>query len=86
MKKLISLSIIIMLMLMCLSSAVYSQPKCTVSLLSSTSDYKRGDTVTVDVKLSGIVTENGIIGIEAVLDYEKSMLTLESMKRTKWLE
>ena len=86
MKKLISLSIIIMLMLMCLSSAVYAQPKCTVSLLSSTSDYKRGDTVTVDVKLSGIVTENGIIGIEAILNYEKSMLTLESMKRTKWLE
>lgn len=86
MRKLVKLSIIIMLILVCWVSTVYAQPKCTVSLVSDTSTYKRGDTVTIDVNLSNIVSENGIIGVEAILDYDDKMLTLESMKRTERME
>lgn len=86
MKKLISCGLIILLMLMSLTGITYAKPSVTVSIVPSKSEFVRKDTVTFDVNLSNIQSENGIIAIQASLEYDKSMLTLDDMTRTKQME
>lgn len=83
MKKLITCSLIILVMLISLTGNTYAKPSCTVSIGSNKSEFARKDTVTFDVSLSNIQSENGIIAIQAILEYDKNMLTLDDMIRTK---
>ena len=83
MKKLISCGLIILLMLISLTKITYAKPNCTVSIVPNKSEFERKDTVTFDVSLSKIQSENGIIAIQAILEYDESVLTLDDMVRTK---
>ena len=83
MRKLISCGLIILLMLISLTKITYAKPNCTVSIVPNKSEFVRNDTVTFDVSLSKIQSENGIIAIQAILEYDKSVLTLDDMVRTK---
>ncbi len=85
MRKLISCGLIILLMLMSLTKVTYAKPNCTVSIVPDKSEVVSKDTVTFDVSLSKIQSENGIIAIQAILEYDKRVLTLDDMNgQNKW--
>lgn len=83
MKKIISFSLIVILILICITGKVYAKPSCNISITANKAEVEKKDTVTFDVNLSNIQSENGIIAIQAILEYDSSMLTLGDMVRTK---
>lgn len=80
MKKIVKLSIIMLLVVICCSGVVQAAPGCDISLEVSNSEFNKNDTFSVDVKMSNIVSEKGIIALEAILEYDKDSLTLIEIK------
>ena len=80
MKKIVNLSIIMLLIIVCFSANVYAKPSCNVSIAAKQTEVSKGDEFTIDVNLSNIQSEVGIIAIEATLEYEKDCLTLLKME------
>lgn len=79
MKRLVSLSLIVLLMLICLSGTVYAAPECNMAIQSAKSEVSKDEEFTLDVNISGIKSERGIIAIQAVLEFDKDSLELKSM-------
>lgn len=85
MKRVIKLSLIIVLTIICLTGSAYAAPSCNISIQTSKTEFNKNEQFTVDVKLSSIQSERGIIAIEATLDYDKDSLTLVEMKgQNEW--
>lgn len=81
MKKIIKLSIIMLLIMIACSGIVQAvTPSCSISLEMTKSEFGKNDTFTVDVKLSNIVSEKGFVALKATLEYDKSSLTLLKME------
>lgn len=91
MEKVIKLSLILMLIMICLTSAVYATssttktPSCSITLETAKSEFSKNEEFNVDVKISKIESERGFIALEATLDYDKNSLTLVDMEgQNKW--
>lgn len=80
MKKIVKLSIIMLLVIICCSGVVQAAPGCDITLETSNAEFNKNDTFSVDVKMSNIVSEKGIIALEAILEYDKDSLTLIEIK------
>lgn len=80
MKRIAKLSIIMLLMMVCLTVNVYAKPNCTINMATNQTEVSKGKEFTIDVNLSNIQSERGIIAIEATLEYEKDCLTLSKME------
>lgn len=78
MKKLVSL-ILIFTTLMIFAGNVYAS-SCKVSLSTAKTTLSKGDEFVVDVTLSDIDAENGIIALIATLEYDKDSLDFVEMK------
>lgn len=80
MKRITKLSIIMLLIIFGLTVNVYAKPSCTISMQTDQKEVKKGTEFTIDVNLSNIQSERGIIAIEATLEYDKDCLTLSKME------
>ncbi len=85
MKRIIKLSIILLVVMIACSGIVYAAPSCNISLETTSSEFNKNDTFSVNVKMSNIVSEKGMIALEAVLEYDKESLTLLKMEgQNEW--
>ncbi len=91
MEKVIKLSLILMLIMICVTSTVYATssttktPSCSITLETAKSEFSKNEEFNVDVKISKIESERGFIALEATLDYDKDSLTLVDMEgQNKW--
>lgn len=85
MKRVIKLSLIIILAIICLTGVAYAAPSCNIEIQTSKTEFDKNEQFTVDVNLSNIQSERGIVAIEATLDYDKESLTLVEMKgQNEW--
>ena len=73
MKKIISLSLSILLTI-CLVSNVYAASECKVSLQADRTQLAKNQEVSINVVLSDIQDEKGIFGLSAVLEYDQNSL------------
>jgi len=80
MKKIAILSIIILLVMVVLTLNVYAKPNCNINIQTKQEEIEQGKEITIDVNLSNIESERGIIAIEGVLEYERDCLTLSKME------
>lgn len=81
MKKIVKLSLTILLIIVCLTGSVYASPNCNISMETTKKEYDiKDDEIIIDVKISNIKSSVGIIAIQAVLEYDKESLTLEKME------
>lgn len=79
MKKIISLSLIV-LMVICITANVYAATSCNASLQTSKSEYDKGDEFTVDVNVTDLKSDRGIISFGATLEYDTNCLTFVKME------
>lgn len=79
MKKIVKLSLILV-MLVCIMGSVYAAPNCSISLETTKAQYNKNDEFTVDVNMSKIESERGIMSVGATLEYDKDSLTLVKME------
>ena len=77
-RKIITLSLI--LVIVTLVSNVYAVSKCKVDLKTDKSEYNKNDEFTVNVNLSDIQDEKGIIALGGTLEYDKNSLQLVKME------
>ena len=80
MKKIAKLSIIMLLMIVGLTVNVYAKTDCNINMKTEQTEINKGKEFTIDVNLSDIESERGIIAIEATLEYDKDCLTLSKME------
>lgn len=78
MKKLGKISFIL-LSIMCITLSAYAF-SCSMSLDTTKSEYKPGDDVVVDVKLTNIDAGDGVNALIATLEYDTNSLTYVSMQ------
>lgn len=79
MKKIISLSLILLVIISLLSNV--NAASCKVTLSTPKTDLSKGDKFDVDVTVSDIDAENGIVALLATLEYDKDSLNLVEMKQ-----
>lgn len=85
MKKIVKLSLVMLLAIICFTGAVYAASSCSISLETVKSEFSKNEEFSVDVKLSNIQSERGFIALEAVLEYDKTSLTLVKMQgQNEW--
>lgn len=79
MKKLLKLSLVLLITIFMVGS-VYAASGCNISVSTAKNEYSKNEEFTVDVNISNIQSERGIISLGATLEYDKSSLTLVSME------
>lgn len=79
MKKVLSL-VLLFIMMMSIMGTVNAAFTCNVSMEMEKTEFKKGDEFTVDINISNIQSERGVISLGATLEYDKDSLTLVSMK------
>ena len=79
MKKVLSL-VLLFLMMMSIMGTVNAAFTCKVSMQMEKTEFKKGDEFTVDIKISDIQSERGVISLGATLEYDKDSLTLVKME------
>lgn len=85
MKKMVKLSLIMLAAIICFAGVVYAASSCSISLETAKTEFSKNEEFSVDVKLSNIQSERGFIALEAVLEYDKSSLTLVKMQgQNEW--
>ena len=85
MKTIVKLSLIMLLIIICCTGIVYAASSCNISLETAKTEFNKNEEFSVDVKISNIQSERGFIALEAVLEYDKSSLTLVEMEgQNKW--
>lgn len=79
MKKTIKISLILF-SIVCLTMSVYAA-SCSMSLQTTKNEFSKNDEVVVNVAIDSISDAGeGIIGLEATLEYDKDNLTYEKME------
>lgn len=75
MKKIITLTLVLLVLFLGMSS-VYASSSFTVTMQASKNKLDKNEEFTVEVKLSNIQDERGIIALGGEIDYDKDSLTL----------
>lgn len=79
MKKVLSL-VLLFLMMMSIMGTVNAAFTCNVSMQIEKTEFKKGDEFTVDINVSNIQSDRGVISLGATLEYDKDSLTLVKME------
>ena len=80
MKKIISLFVLIMIVLLMANDTIAAM-QCNIVLSpEDTSEITTNDEFKVDVKVSEIFSDRGLVAFGAILDYDKNSLKLEKME------
>lgn len=79
MKKVLSL-VLLFIMMMSIMGTVNAAFTCNVSMEMKKTEFKKGDEFTVDINISNIQSERGVISLGATLEYDKDSLTLVKME------
>lgn len=82
--KIVKISLIVLLIIICLSGVVNAASSCNINLETLKSEYNKGEEFTVDVKISNIKSERGFIALEAVLEYSDSLTLVEMKGQNEW--
>lgn len=77
MKRKVSL---ILLIIICITTSVYAATSCKASLQTTKSEYSKGEEFTVDVNVTDLQSDRGIISFGATLSYDTSCLTFVKME------
>ncbi len=83
----ISLLLLILISIMFITGKVYAKPSCNVTLELETESatFKEGDTVVVNIKMSNINSDEGIVTFQGILEYDDNSLTLAGMEgKNNW--
>lgn len=83
MKRTVKLSIVLIMMacaVIILGSNVYAALSCNVDMKVAKTEYSKNDELTVNVDISNIVSERGVISFGATLGYDKDSLELVKME------
>lgn len=80
MKKIQKLSIIMLLMIIVLNVYVYAKPNCNVNIKTQKTEIGKNEEFTVEVVISNIQSEKGIVALDATLEYDKESITLVKME------
>ncbi len=82
MKKIGKLSLVLMALVIiaCFMGNVYAALSCNIEMQSQKTQLDKNDEFTIDVKLSNIQSERGVVSLVATLDYDKDCLTLVKME------
>lgn len=84
MKKIVKLSLIL-LMTVFIVGNVYAALSCEVNIGASKTQVSKNEEFTVDINLSNIQSERGIISMGATLEYDKDSLELVKMEgKNSW--
>lgn len=78
MKKALKLSLILSLaiFIICIMGDVYAELNCSVDIVTTETEFNKDDEFTVDINVSNIQSEQGIISLGATLEYDKESLEL----------
>ena len=79
MKKKISVGLILLIIIF-ITGNVYAVLKCNINLATEKAEYNKGDVFTVDVNISNIESERGVISCGGTLEYDKDSLKLEKIE------
>lgn len=79
MKKKISIGLIL-LIIICITGNVYAVLECNINLVTEKAEYNKGDVFTVDVNISNIESDRGVISCGGTLEYDKDSLKLEKIE------
>lgn len=82
MKKIVKLSLIFisLISIMFIVGNVYAALSCNISLETVKTEFSKDEEFIIDVKLSNIKSDMGIISLGATLEYDKNSLTLLEMQ------
>jgi LPXTG-motif cell wall-anchored protein len=85
MKKIVKLSLALLVAIIMVGSTAYAALECNVSINTAKTEYSKNEEVVVSVNLSDIQSERGVIAFGATLDYDKDSLTLVKMEgKNNW--
>ncbi len=73
MKKIVVLSLTLLMVICCLVNSVYAI-SCTMNLQLSKSEISKGEEFTVDIILKEIDAEKGVIALGGTIEYDKNVL------------
>jgi LPXTG-motif cell wall-anchored protein len=80
MKNVIKICLVLLVAIVIMGSAVYAALDCTVSISTTKTEFSKNEEFTVNVNLSDIQSEKGVIAFSATLQYDKDVLTLVKME------
>lgn len=83
MKKIISLSLSILL-IFCLINTVYASSPCNMTLQGKT-QLTLNEEFTVNLEISDIQDQNGIYAVSAKLEFDNSKLQILRSRKCNWL-
>ena len=79
MKKIVKLSLVLIMTIFIMGN-VYAAISCKVNMQAAKTEVSKNEEFTVDINLSNIQSERGIISLGATLEYDKDSLTLVKME------
>lgn len=80
MKKLVSLVILCFMIMSMMGVVKAATFTCNVTMQMEKTEFKIGDEFTVDINISNIQSQKGVISFGATLEYDKESLTLVKME------
>lgn len=85
MKKIIKLSLILLIVMCGLMGTVYAATTCNLVLSNpSKSEYSKGEEFTIDVSFSNMKTDVGVIALDAVVEYDDNLELVEMVGKNGW--
>lgn len=75
-RKILKISILLLLILSVMSTVYAAELKCNVTIVTNKTEMPKGEEFSVDVKVSNIQSERGVISFGATLEYDKDSLEL----------
>lgn len=79
MKKIASLTLMLIILIGMVGN-VYAAFSCEISLQMSKTEFNKDEEIIVDVNISNIQSDRGVISLGATLEYDKDSLTLVKME------
>lgn len=80
MKKILKLSLALLVICSIMIGNVYAALSCNVSISADKTEFNKGEEFTLNVKLSNIQSDRGVISLATTLQYDKDSLTLVKME------
>lgn len=79
MKKIASLTLMLIILISTIGN-VYAAFSCEINLQMSKTEFNKDEEIIVDVNISNIQSDRGVISLGATLEYDKDSLTLVKME------
>ncbi len=80
MKKLLKLTLALLVICNIMIGSVYAALSCNVSISADKTEFSKGEEFTLNVMISNIQSDRGVISLATTLQYDKDSLTLVKME------